>query len=157
MSADIKAGLKAAFRALIAAVGGSTNAARLIGGHQPHISAAANPNQPDKFPRIDQVVELERLAGKAPVTEFMAECAGLTCSLKEGEPVAKSLLTHFAAVTKETADVEIRIAELQGKDPSGEQTRQLYTEIRQAKEAMCALEERVRQMLYPQGAKLVSA
>lgn len=71
------AALRTAFRLLVQAVGG-LEAAAAVTGVTPALLARQYAPQEDGWPRIDCVLDLERVAGQPIVTEVLARMTGYT-------------------------------------------------------------------------------
>jgi hypothetical protein len=72
-------GLKTSFDLLIASVGGGLPASAVLGGYSPgRLSEAASPHNAERWPRVDHIAELERVARRPIVTEVLAQLSGHT-------------------------------------------------------------------------------
>jgi hypothetical protein len=67
---------KALFRDLVAAAGGQTRVVGKTRACQSGLSKACSPNDPEHFPSIDQVMDLEAETGMIEISRFLADLAG---------------------------------------------------------------------------------
>lgn len=67
---------KAHWRDLVAACGGPSRAARITRGCQSRLSESMSPACLDRFPALDQIVDLELECGEPLVTRWLADISG---------------------------------------------------------------------------------
>lgn len=98
--------LKAYFRDLVDACGGTKRAAEKVGGHASHISEAMAVHNLERWPRLDHVAILEADCGQPIVSRFLADRLGFGLEPHAGRPGGD--LPHvFASAMKEMADVQV--------------------------------------------------
>lgn len=98
--------LKAYFRDLVEACGGTKRAAEKVGGHASHISEAMAAHVTDRWPRLDHVAILEADCCLPIVTRHLADTLGFELSQRDSRSTGD--LPHvFATAMKEMAEVQV--------------------------------------------------
>lgn len=101
--------LKAYFRDLVEACGGTKRAAEKVGGHASHVSEAMATHITDRWPRLDHVAILESECGQPLVTRYLADQLGFDLAQRDGKSLG-DLPQAFAVAMKEMADVQVAYA-----------------------------------------------
>jgi hypothetical protein len=104
------ASLKTAFRLLIQRVGGFEAAASCTGASPARLHVMADLQQDDRYPRLDYVADLERVAGEPLVTSILAGATHHRLSLLP-QAVRGNELRAIAATLRRGADLAAEHAE----------------------------------------------
>lgn len=106
--------VKAATSLLVTAVGGTPVAAEHLGCSQTHVQRWTDPAEPGRTMPVHRVMTLQRIAGVAPVTEFLAaEMGGVVLWLPAGADdgaVARDFAALGEAASKLFADYGAALA-----------------------------------------------
>lgn len=102
--------LKAKWRELVNISGGTDHAVALHVGAQSRINEYGAPQHMDRFPRIDQIADLELDCGMPVFTKYLADLHGLDLVQRDAH-AAVGIHAHFARIVREARDVEIKMAE----------------------------------------------
>jgi len=109
---QLQLSVKSAFRLLVTACDGPTNAARICDAQASHISEASSPNWP-RHPRADHIRAMELYLGKPVFTREAAAVMGY--ELTPTKSVSSPETVHEAAlhVVRQIAALQVAMAEAQ--------------------------------------------
>lgn len=101
--------LKAHFRDLVSACGGTKRAAAKLGAQPSHISEAMGPHWDDRWPRIDHVAVLESDCQQPIVTRALADRLGYALVAVDVDKPRRAALEHLGSILKECGEVEVAL------------------------------------------------
>jgi hypothetical protein len=104
-------GLKAHFRDLVTACGGTKRAAEIAGMQASHLSEAMAAHNLERWPRIDHVALLESECGAPIVTKALADAAGFDIVRRDAQAPHLKPLDHLRSIMKESAEVHQGLAD----------------------------------------------
>ena len=131
--------VKAAWRDLVAAVGGPQRAAHITRGAPSRISEAMAPHCPERFPAADQIADLESECGQPVMTRALAGLAGYELT-PLGDGTRIDLHHHLARIVGDCGDVATELAAALADGTVSEAERlTLIREIEEARDRLLAL------------------
>lgn len=144
---DYKA-IKAASRDLVSECGGARRASDVTGLSHQVISRciSADPENADRFLRVDIVADLEGESGRPIVTELLAELSGhvLVPAPRGTNSEAVALISRVSDMLAEVSDVSGGVAAaLRDDRVTAAEARSLHTEVREAMQALAALDQQI--------------
>ena len=132
--------LKAYFRDLIAACGGTKRAAQITSFNACNLSSAMAAHETERWPRIDHVMLLEADCGAPIVTAALADAAGFALVARRSAAPRLDTLHHLRGIRKETGDVQLQLAAAMHDGAlSRNERRALRKEVGEAQAALEAL------------------
>lgn len=104
-------GLKAHFRDLVAACGGTKRAAEIAGMQASHLSEAMASHNLERWPRIDHVALLEAECSAPIMTRALADAAGFDIVRRDAQPPGLKSLDHLRIIMKQCDEVHHGLAD----------------------------------------------
>lgn len=107
---DLQLAVKSAFKLLVAALDGPSNAARIVDAQASHISEATSPNWP-RHPRADHIRAMERYLGKPIFTRESAAALGFDLVVRAGVKSPETVPQAAVDLVKQISAFQIIKAE----------------------------------------------
>lgn len=106
---DLCLALKAKWRDLVKVGGGTDHASALVGVGISRISDYGSPEHMDRYPRIDQITQLELDCGMPVFTRYLADLHGYDLVQREARS-ERGIHSHFTSIVTEVAELQTRMA-----------------------------------------------
>lgn len=121
---DLQLAVKSAFKLLVSALDGPSNAARIVDAQASHISEATSPNWP-RHPRADHIRAMEHYLGKPLFTRESAAALGYDLVVREGVKSPETASQAALDLVKQIAAFQVIKAEAEadGKLDTAERRR----------------------------------